>query len=130
MRVADGFADHHSVQQNSLIMSADLFRHPQAGLIFQGNHDLHAYQPELFEGKARGEPRGTPRNPMTMTGRPHPVPQVAEMVNRVDAAQRTCTEKCIAAQDSKGIERALLPASARDADIFPGGLFAIRIRRP
>ena len=50
--------------------------------------------------------------------------QIAEVINRVDTAQRAGAEKVIPAQDRKGIEGMLLPARPRDRDVFPGRLFA------
>src|SRR5687767_4509195 len=111
-------------------MCAELFRHTQAGLIAHGDHDLHAYQSQMLKGKARHEFRSASCNTLPVTGSPYPVAQIAEVINRVNAAQRARAKKVIPAQDRKGIEGMLLPARPRDRDVFPGGSLAILIRCP
>lgn len=86
MRVGNGFPYYHTVQQNPFRMRADLFRHAQAGLIPQRDHDLDANQSQMFEGEACGELRGAPCNALSVTGRPYPVTKIAEVINRVNAA--------------------------------------------
>ena len=93
MGIADGFSDHEPVEQDSLRVRTDLFRHALAGSIPNSDHDLHANKPQMLEGKTRDKLRRASRNALTVKGGPYPIAEVAEMINRVDAAQGARAEK-------------------------------------
>ena len=85
-------AHNHPVMKDPLVMRARLFGNASARLVIHCHNNFHSYQSNLLKRITCCKLRRSHGNALTAATRPHPVAEIAQMVDGMDMTQTATAE--------------------------------------